>query len=83
MPVIIVSNGSHSRIGSITSGWEHFNEWKKVGSEEERGVISLETMLRGVCSPPRMLDIVENFTLFQKAAGGLIKLVAKNHQYLA
>ena len=29
---IILSNGSQSRIGSITSGWEHFNEWKKIGS---------------------------------------------------
>jgi type I restriction enzyme R subunit len=28
------------------------------------------------------LDIVENFTLFQEVPGGLIKLTAKNHQYL-
>jgi type I restriction enzyme, R subunit len=80
--LIILSNGSKSRIGSITSGWEHFNEWKKVGSEKEEGRVSLETILRGVCEPARLLDIVENFTLFQEARGGLIKLIAKNHQYL-
>ena len=39
-------------------------------------------MLRGVCAPARLLDLVENFTLFQDVAGGTIKLTAKNHQYL-
>jgi type I restriction enzyme R subunit len=79
--LIILSNGSQSRMGSITAGWEHFAEWKKVDSEDEAGRVSLETMLR-VCEPKRLLDLVENFTLFQEAPGGLIKLTAKNHQYL-
>ncbi|MEE8575049.1 MAG: type I restriction endonuclease subunit R [Thermodesulfobacteriota bacterium] len=80
--MIILSNGSQSRMGSVTAGWEHFAEWKKVGSESEEGRISLETMLRGTCEPERLLDIIENFTIFQEVPGGLIKLVAKNHQYL-
>ncbi len=80
--LIILSNGSESRMGSITAGWEHFADWKKVGSEEESAKISLETMLRGTCEPGRFLDIVENFTLFQEVSGGQIKLTAKNHQYL-
>jgi len=80
--LIILSNGSQSRVGSVTAGWEHFAEWKKVGSEDEAGRVSLETMLRGVCAPARLLDLVENFCLFQEVPGGLIKLMAKNHQYL-
>lgn len=79
---IILSNGSQSRIGSITSGWEHFNEWKKIGSERDEPRVSLETMLRGLCEPTRLLDYVENFTLFQEVTGGHIKLIGKNHQYL-
>jgi type I restriction enzyme R subunit len=80
--LIILSNGSQSRVGSVTAGWEHFAEWKKVGSEDEAGRVSLETMLRGICDPLRFLDLVENFTLFQEVPGGMIKLTAKNHQYL-
>ena len=80
--LIIISNGSESRVGSITAEWEHFAEWKKVGSESEEGCVSLETMLRGVCAPARLLDLMENFTLFQDVTGGTIKLTAKNHQYL-
>ncbi len=80
--VIILSNGIDSLVGSMTSEWEHFAEWKKISDEEEAGVVSLETMIRGVCEKRRLLDIVENFTLFQAIRGGTAKIVAKNHQYL-
>jgi type I restriction enzyme, R subunit len=30
--LIILSNGSKSRVGSMTAGWEHFAEWKKICS---------------------------------------------------
>ncbi|MBE9565741.1 MAG: type I restriction endonuclease subunit R, partial [Proteobacteria bacterium] len=79
---IILSNGSDSRIGTITSQWEHFSPWKKINSEGEQGIISLETLVRGTCEPARFLDIVENFILYHEERGGLIKIVAKNHQYL-
>ena len=80
--LIILSNGSQSRVGSMTAGWEHFAEWKKIDSEGESGLVSLETMLRGVCAPAHLMDLVESFCLFQEVPGGLIKLTAKNHQYL-
>jgi type I restriction enzyme, R subunit len=79
---IILSNGTESRIGSVTASWEHFAEWKRVNSEGERGVVSLETVIRGTCERERLLDIVENFILFSDAGGAPVKLVAKNHQYL-
>ncbi len=80
--VIILSNGSKSKIGSMTAGWEHFAEWKKINDEGEEGVVSLETMIRGVCEKTRLLDLVENFTIFSEAKGETAKLVAKNHQFL-
>lgn len=79
---ILLSNGSDSRIGTITSEWEHFSPWKKINSEGEEGIISLDTLIRGSCAPDRFLDIAESFVLFQGVRGGLIKIVAKNHQYL-
>lgn len=80
--LVILSNGSETGIGTLTAEWEHFFDWKKISDEEEPGVISLETVLRGVCEPSRFLDIVENFTVFEEVRGGLVKKVAKNHQYL-
>lgn len=79
---IILSNGRSSRIGSITSSWEHFAEWKRISDEQEAGRVSLETMLLGICEQLRLLDLVENFTLFKQSAGGLVKYIARNHQFL-
>ncbi|MHB0935102.1 MAG: type I restriction endonuclease subunit R [Armatimonadota bacterium] len=80
--LIILSNGSQSKVGSLSAAWEHFAEWKKITSEGEKGIISLETMIRGTCEKTRLLDLVENFTLFTDVSGKLVKLIAKNHQYL-
>lgn len=80
--LIILSNGGETGVGSLSAGWEHFAEWKRIDDEGEQGTISLETTVRATCTPQRLLDLVENFTLFDEAKGGLVKLVAKNHQYL-
>jgi type I restriction enzyme R subunit len=80
--LVIVSNGSESKVGSVSAAWEHFADWKKINSEGEQGVVSLETMIRGTCDRTRLLDLVENYTLFMEMHGGTIKFVAKNHQYL-
>jgi len=80
--IVILSNGSISKIGSLTATWEYFSDWKKINNEGEQGLISLETIIRGTCDKTKLLDIVENFTLFSEEQGNLIKLVAKNHQYL-
>ena len=39
-------------------------------------------MLRGLCEPARLLDFVENFTLFSEHKSGLVKAIAQNHQFL-
>ncbi|MFZ5904112.1 MAG: type I restriction endonuclease subunit R [Chloroflexota bacterium] len=80
--LIILSNGSATRLGSLSAEWEHFNEWKRINSEGERGVISLDTVLRGVCEKSRLLDILENFILYAEGEDGLQKLIPMNHQYL-
>ena len=79
---ILLSNGTDSKVGSLTASWEHFAEWKRVYSEDESPIVSLETILQALCTPKRLLDVVENFILFMEAQGGLIKILAKNHQYL-
>ena len=80
--LLIVSNGSQSKMGSLTAPWEHFTDWHKICDEAEAGVVSLETLLRGTCDPALLLDLVENFTLFSEEPGGLVKIIAKNHQFL-
>ena len=79
---VVLSNGADSRVGSTSASWGHFAEWKRINSEGEQGIVSLETALRGTCDPYRLLDLVENFVAYTERPGGLVKALAKNHQYL-
>ncbi len=78
---IILSNGTDARIGTITSPYKFFTEWKRI-EEDEEGIVSLDTMLRGTCDKTRLMDLFENFILFDNSAGDLVKILAKNHQFL-
>lgn len=79
--IIVISNGIQSRVGTISSQWEHFAEWKKIESESEPRKVSLEVVIRGVCEQNRLLDIIENYILYVRAKE-TIKIVSKYHQYL-
>ena len=78
---IILSNGTKARVGTVTSPYKFFTEWKRI-EEDEEGIVSLDTMLRGTCDKTRLMDLFENFILFDNSAGDLIKILAKNHQFI-
>ncbi len=80
--LLIASNGTDSRVGSLTADWERFFEWKRIEREDEPRRVSLEVMLRGLCEPSRLLDMVENYTLFSEHKSGLTKIIGQNHQFI-
>ena len=80
--LLIASNGTDSRVGSLTADWERFFEWKRIEREDEPRRVSLEVMIRGTCDRARLLDLVENFTLFSEHKAGLVKIIGQNHQFL-
>ena len=50
--------------------------------EDEEGKVSLDTTIRGTCAKDKLMDLFENFIVFEDGDGDLIKIIAKNHQYL-
>lgn len=78
---IVLSNGTDAKVGTITSPYKFFLDWKRI-TEDEEGIVSLDTMLRGTCSPENLMDIFENFLLFDDSDGDVVKLMAKNHQFI-
>ncbi len=80
--LLIASNGTDSRVGSLTADWDRFFEWKRIEREDEPRRVSLEVMIRGTCDRARLLDLVENFTLFSEHKAGLVKILGQNHQFL-
>ena len=79
--IVMLANGEKAKIGTITAGYEHFHEWKRL-SESEHGVVDMETLLKGVCDKKNFMDIFENFIIYDDSTGKQIKVLAKNHQYL-
>ena len=79
--VVMFGNGEKAKIGSITSKWEHFHEWKRL-AEEEPGAVDMETLLKGVCDKLSFMDLLENFILFDESSGESKKILARNHQFL-
>jgi type I restriction enzyme R subunit len=79
---LIVSNGHRARYGSITSEWEHFAEWKR-NDEKDKGSVEAQVLLDGMLAKDRLLDLVENFILFDASKPGATrKVVARNQQVL-
>jgi type I restriction enzyme R subunit len=79
---VLLSNGSEAKVGSTYSPWEFFGDWKVIDADGARGVVALETAIRGTCAQNRLLDLIENFVAYLERPGGLIKVVARNHQLL-
>lgn len=79
---VILSNGIEAVLGGAQAPLEYFNEWKRVDDEDEPGVVSLDTLIKGTCRPARFLDIIENFIVFEEGKNGLVKKLTKNHQLL-
>lgn len=82
--VCVVSDGLGALMGSFSAGWEHYAPWKTI---DGRDVVTdrppLEVLVRGVFEPARFLDLVRNFVVFSDEPTGLVKRVAKYHQYWA
>ena len=78
---VVLANGVDAKLGSLTSRFEHFHEWKRL-AENQPGVVAMETLLKGVCEKANFLDIVENFIVFDDSAGESRKILARNHQFL-
>ena len=79
-PLLIVSNGDRARYGSITSEWGHLAEWKRL-DEADKGSLEAEVLLNGMLAHDQLLDMVENFILFDESKPGATrKVIARNHQ---
>lgn len=83
--LVVISNGHDAQYGSLTSTKEHFYRWKRLDEDDpepKKNQPLLPILLAGMLHKQRLLDIVENFVLFDATEGNTHKIVARNHQYL-
>ena len=68
--VLVVSDLWHAKHGTVSSSWDFFSVWKGIESEDEihKGKSELELLTKGIFEKQRLLDIIENFIVFEADA---------------
>lgn len=83
--VLVISDGSEARMGSLSANAERFMQWRTVDGVtlDPFGPFGeLETLVRGVLAPLYLLDYLRYFVLFEDD-GKLVKKIAGYHQFHA
>ena len=84
--LLVVSDGTEARLGTLTAGREWFKPWRTVSGEDLAEVTALElrVLLDGVCAAERMLPLIRDFIVFEDdGSGALAKKMAGYHQFHA
>ena len=82
---LVISDGLHARVGSLTADRERFLPWRTIRNENDRRLLEfeLEKVVRGFFSPDLLLDYLRYFVLFEQGTDGLNKKIAGYHQFHA
>ncbi len=84
--MLMISDGTQARLGTLTAGREWFKPWRTVTGEAlaDAHMTELQVLLEGVCAPERLLALVRDFTVFEDDGSGVLaKKVAGYHQFHA
>lgn len=85
--VLITSDGSQARIGSLTANREWFKVWRTIdgGKEAPRSAVELEVMVRGVFEKRRFLELLQYFVAYEADDESDLthKIIAGYHQFHA
>ncbi len=85
--VMVLSDGTSARIGSLTANPEWFKVWRTIDGEGDapKTALELETMIRGVFEKRRFLDLLRYFIVFEEdtESDRLNKIIAGYHQFHA
>ncbi|MGJ0394337.1 MAG: type I restriction endonuclease subunit R [Methylocystis sp.] len=84
--VLIISDGSNARIGSLTAGLDRFSPWRTIDGTDydDEGRSELEVLIRGVFAPQHFMDLITDFVAFEVKDGTVkSKKLAGYHQFHA
>ncbi len=88
--VLVVSDGTYARAGTLTSREERFLPWKTIDGEKAPATMpQLEVMLKGMLKPKVLLDLIRHFVVYEAEKDGkdsairLSKKIAAYQQYNA
>lgn len=69
-PLACISDGVKTRLGTVRTPYEHFYAWRRVNDGDAVSTLPFaetETMIKGVYTPSRFLEIFRDYIYFQDA----------------
>ena len=85
--LLIVSDGTNARLGSLTAGTEWFKPWRSIAGEKPPAGSQLElhVLIQGVFEKARFLKMVRHYITFEHDTDSdrIFKIVAGYHQFHA
>ncbi len=82
---LVISDGVITKVGTMTSKIDRFNEWKSVAGEkgyDDNCVTKLNILIDGLFDHKRLLDVIKNNLFFiQDKNNKPVKIMAQYHQY--
>ncbi|MFZ7135864.1 type I restriction endonuclease subunit R [Avibacterium avium] len=84
--LMVISDGTMARVGSLTADFQRFLPWRVVDESQKSQRVKfeyeLEGLLKGLFSPQTLLDYVHNFVVFESDnKGRTVKKIAAYHQF--
>lgn len=79
--ILIASDGINSRAGSLTAGFDRFMRWRAPKNVNDGDDLELETMIKYMLTPKALLNLIENFIIFETDGDNTVKILAAYHQY--
>lgn len=82
--VLVISDGTEARVGSITAGFERFGPWRTIdgATVAPEALPKLQVLLHGLFERRRLLDYLYHFVLWE-TEDGFTKKIAGYHQFHA
>jgi type I restriction enzyme R subunit len=80
---LVISDLLEAKHGTLSAPWEWFKVWKGIEDEDEKneGMTQLEILTKGIFHKIRILDIIENFIVYEGEGQTFIKKIPLYHQY--
>ena len=87
-PLACISDGVKTRLGTMRAPYEHFYAWRRVNDDDKVSTLPFaetETMIKGVYSPARFLEIFRDYIYFQDSIydSAEVEIVCRYPQFFA
>lgn len=87
-PLACISDGVKTRLGTVRTPYEHFYAWRRVNDGDKVSTLPFaetETMIKGVYSPARFLEIFRDYIYFQDSIydSDEVEIVCRYPQFFA